>query len=69
MKRTKEPEGERDRQTKKALTQYLNLLHQSPQGGDSMGVQQALLVDGVTLQEVLQHQQERGNQVLLQTRL
>ena len=42
-----------------------DLVQQSSQGDHTVGVEQTLLVDGVSLQEVLKHQQEGGHQVLL----
>lgn len=45
------------------------LLQQDSQRSHTVRVKQVLLVDRVSLQEVLQHQKESGHQVLLQTRL
>ena len=46
-----------------------DLLQQRSHCTDSMRVQQILLVDKVSLQEMLQHQQEGGHQILLQAGL
>lgn len=47
-------------------SQSKDLLQQNSQGADAMRVKKVILVDCMSLQEMLQHQKENGNQVLLQ---